>query len=76
MVYSREESSSRIVVKKAIAVKKRIVIMTDNLLFQSQMSERNSLLCGGELNKTSRLNITDPPKSGQLLYSGRLTCPD
>ena len=56
MVYSREESSSRIVVKKAIAVKKRIVIMTDNLLFQSQMSERNSLLCGGELNKTSTLN--------------------
>ena len=56
MVYSREESSSRIVVKKAIAVKKRIVIMTDNLLFQIQMSERNSLLCGGELNKTSRLN--------------------
>ena len=29
--------------------KKGIVIMTDSLLSQIQMSEHNSLLCGGEL---------------------------
>ena len=32
-----------------IHCKEEIVIMTDSLLFQIQMSEHNSLPCGGEL---------------------------
>ena len=61
--------------------KKGIVITTDSLLFQIQMSEHNSLLCGGELHDNSHpqptfLHIIIP--SWQLTVSmhqiGSLIC--
>ena len=39
-------------------VKKGIVITTDSLLFQIQMSEHNSLLCGGELHDNLSLILS------------------
>ena len=42
---ARKEGGSN----QIIHCKKGIVITTDSLLFQIQMSEHNSLLCGGEL---------------------------
>ena len=60
-------------------VKKGIVITTDSLLFQIQMNEHNSLLCGGELHPHSQptfLHIIIP--SWQLIVSmqqiGSLIC--
>ena len=46
------------IIMEVVHCKKGIVITTDSLLFQIQMSEHNSLLCGGELHDNLSLILS------------------